>query len=84
MGRWVSITAVKTQRYIFASLSPSCAALGFILTCALQVTIEINTNLPKKEPKEPKTEGTDKDKKEEGPSEAKQSFEFKIPAELLQ
>lgn len=47
-----------------------------------QVTIEINTNLPKKEPK---AEG-DKDQKKdaEGPTQTTQSFEFKIPAELLQ
>lgn len=52
----------------------------------LQVTIEINTNLPKKEPTEPKAEGTDKNQKkgDEGPSQSTQSFEFKIPAELLQ
>lgn len=53
----------------------------------LQVTIEINTNLPKKEqPTEPKAEGTDKNQKkgDEGPTQSTQSFEFKIPAELLQ
>ncbi|KAJ5711211.1 hypothetical protein N7488_005367 [Penicillium malachiteum] len=47
------------------------------------VTIEINTNLPKKEPKEPKdpkseSTGTEHD----GP--IQQTFEFKIPPELLQ
>lgn len=48
----------------------------------LQVTIEINTHLPKKEPK---ADGTEKDKKDdEGPTQTTQSFEFKLPAELLQ
>ncbi|KAJ5115814.1 hypothetical protein N7456_000162 [Penicillium angulare] len=46
------------------------------------VTIEINTNLPKKEPKEPKNDKTDKDQDEGGP--INQTFEFKLPAELLQ
>ncbi|CDM32074.1 hypothetical protein DTO013E5_3697 [Penicillium roqueforti] len=41
------------------------------------VTIEINTNLPKKEPKEQKND--DKDKQD-----IKGSFEFQIPPELLQ
>lgn len=46
-----------------------------------QVTIEINTNLPKKEPKEPKTPNDEqnKDKESQGTT-----FEFKIPPELLQ
>ncbi|KAJ5306124.1 hypothetical protein N7508_005139 [Penicillium antarcticum] len=43
------------------------------------VTIEINTNLPKKEPKEPK----DNNKPEEE-EEIKKTFEFQIPAELLE
>ncbi|KAJ5594233.1 D-aminoacyl-tRNA deacylase [Penicillium hispanicum] len=48
------------------------------------VTIEINTNLPKKEPKEPKNEG-DKDKESgDGSEPTRQTFEFKLPAELLQ
>ncbi|KAJ5288994.1 hypothetical protein N7478_002024 [Penicillium angulare] len=46
------------------------------------VTIEINTNLPKKEPKEPKNDRTDKDQDEGGP--INRTFEFKLPAELLQ
>jgi D-tyrosyl-tRNA(Tyr) deacylase len=45
----------------------------------MQVTIEINTNLPKKEPKEPKEP---KDNKQE--EEIKKTFEFQIPAELLE
>ncbi|KAJ5220409.1 hypothetical protein N7468_009613 [Penicillium chermesinum] len=45
------------------------------------VTIEINTNLPKKEPK-PK-EG-DKDESEAGSGPTQTSFEFQIPPELLQ
>jgi D-tyrosyl-tRNA(Tyr) deacylase len=51
----------------------------------LQVTIEIDTNLPKKEPKEPKKDGGDKGKdKENGDdSETRHVFEFKLPAELL-
>ncbi|CEJ57032.1 Putative D-tyrosyl-tRNA(Tyr) deacylase [Penicillium brasilianum] len=49
------------------------------------VTIEIDTNLPKKEPKAPKKEGDDKEeKKDDGDdSEARHVFEFKLPAELL-
>ncbi|KAJ5124368.1 uncharacterized protein N7515_008193 [Penicillium bovifimosum] len=43
------------------------------------VTIEINTNLPKKEPKEPK-EGDKKSDEQD----IKGSFEFQIPPELLQ
>ncbi|CAG7964233.1 unnamed protein product [Penicillium salamii] len=42
------------------------------------VTIEINTNLPKKEPKE------QKDEKKPDEHEIKDSYEFQIPAELLQ
>jgi D-tyrosyl-tRNA(Tyr) deacylase len=51
----------------------------------LQVTIEIDTNLPKKEPKEPKKEKGDKGKEKgnEDDSEARHVFEFKLPAELL-
>ncbi|KAJ5918182.1 hypothetical protein N7454_010557 [Penicillium verhagenii] len=49
------------------------------------VTIEINTNLPKKEPKEPKA---DKDKENdesgEGAEPINRTFEFQLPAELLQ
>lgn len=49
------------------------------------MTIEIDTNLPKKEPKAPKKEGDDKEeKKDDGDdSEARHVFEFKLPAELL-
>ncbi|KAJ5530837.1 hypothetical protein N7527_004230 [Penicillium freii] len=43
------------------------------------VTIEINTNLPKKEPKEQKNGD-----KESNEQEIKGSFEFQIPPELLQ
>ncbi|KAJ6031042.1 hypothetical protein N7540_001774 [Penicillium herquei] len=47
------------------------------------VTIEINTNLPKKEPKEPKEPKTESTEKEhDGP--IQQTFEFTIPPELLQ
>ncbi|KAJ5377625.1 D-aminoacyl-tRNA deacylase [Penicillium cataractarum] len=49
------------------------------------VTIEIDTNLPKKEPKEPKKEEGDKEKKKDDgdDSETRHVFEFKLPAELL-
>ncbi|KAJ5118833.1 kinesin light chain 1 [Penicillium atrosanguineum] len=47
------------------------------------VTIEINTKLPKKEPKEPKPNtGNGKDKDEEG-KQINQTIEFTIPPELL-
>lgn len=50
-----------------------------------QVTIEIDTNLPKKEPKEPKKEEGSKgqDKENGDDSETRHVFEFKLPAELL-
>lgn len=47
-----------------------------------QVTIEINTNLPKKEPKADGDKGKSEDDKDA--KQTTQSFEFKIPAELLQ
>lgn len=52
-----------------------------MLTKMSQVTIEINTNLPKKEnrEKEDKDEG-----REESGEKHRQTFEFKLPAELLQ
>ncbi|KAJ5703906.1 hypothetical protein N7493_011044 [Penicillium malachiteum] len=46
------------------------------------VTIEINTNLPKKEPKEPKDPKSESTTEHDGP--IQQTFEFKIPPELLQ
>jgi D-aminoacyl-tRNA deacylase len=50
-----------------------------------QVTIEIDTNLPKKEPKEPKKEVASKgiDKENGDDSETRPVFEFKLPVELL-
>ncbi|KAJ5639459.1 uncharacterized protein N7484_007321 [Penicillium longicatenatum] len=45
------------------------------------VTIEINTNLPKKEPKEPKADTNDESGEAD---EINRTFEFKLPAELLQ
>ncbi|KAF3390344.1 D-tyrosyl-tRNA, partial [Penicillium rolfsii] len=52
------------------------------------VTIEIDTNLPKKEPKEPKDQKKEKgdkkkDKDNEDDPETRHVFEFKLPAELL-
>ncbi|KAJ5886561.1 D-aminoacyl-tRNA deacylase [Penicillium subrubescens] len=52
------------------------------------VTIEIDTNLPKKEPKEPKDQKKEKGDKGKGKdneddSETRHVFEFKLPAELL-
>ena len=54
----------------------------------MQVTIEIDTNLPKKEPKEPKGQKKEngdkgKGKDNEDDSETRHVFEFKLPAELL-
>ncbi|KAJ6114736.1 hypothetical protein N7486_000514 [Penicillium sp. IBT 16267x] len=46
------------------------------------VTIEINTNLPKKEPKEPKADTNNESG--EGDEPINSTFEFKLPAELLQ
>ncbi|KAJ5909842.1 D-aminoacyl-tRNA deacylase [Penicillium tannophilum] len=46
------------------------------------VTIEINTNLPKKEPKEPKADANDESG--EGDEPINRTFEFTIPPELLQ
>lgn len=46
-----------------------------------QVTIEINTNLPKKENKEQK-DGNDKEEASGEPQ--RQTLEFKLPPELLQ
>ncbi|KAJ5115084.1 D-aminoacyl-tRNA deacylase [Penicillium alfredii] len=50
------------------------------------VTIEINTNLPKKESQEPqaKAKESKESKEPEGSGETKKTFEFNLPAELLQ
>lgn len=68
MGRWVLITAVMTGRYIVLSREVSCADHGG------QVTIEINTNLPKKEPKSgDNQQGGKQQGKQEGKQPAKEN-----------